>query len=548
MAQYTVQSPDGNTIVIEGPEGASQADVIAKAQELYKGPQASVSVSQPSAPVVQPPVMLPPENPVWQSTGGGAAMGRPRFIDRTNIQPEPRPLESALAGVTKSVIDPVVGAAQLATGGNLGTSEFAQNLAQQAKPYEEANPASYVGGRIGGAVLPGVGMAKSIGMIPSFARANALPAGAGLGSNIAQGLTFGATSGALTPEETGKTGGDLYAEQLRKATVDAAIGGAIPVAGKALSVGNKALGLNIGTKFANAPSAQELADESKRLFTQAKQSGVELNTKEFTSTMKTIGNDLRQEGYDPDLYPKVAVALKQLQSKTPKDFAELSTLRKFIQGAQKSTDEQEKRLGSILKTEFDNYVATIPETSIVGGSKEGLTAWKQARDTYSKMSKAEVFDDMLANAQLDKSKFSMSGIENSLSQQLRQLAKSDRKMRLFTATEQQAIRDAAEGSNVQNVLRFFGKFAPTSTVGAITPLLVTAANPIVGTTLAAGALGSRAAATQIRKASVNKLAAMMRAGAAPEVINQQRMTPEQQRMARLLMTQMLGTATNQQGD
>jgi len=26
------------------------------------------------------------------------------------------------------------------------------------------------------------------------------------------------------------------------------------------------------------------------------------------------------------------------------------------------------------------------------------------------------------------------------------------------------------------------------------------------------------------------------------------MTPEQQRMARLLMTQMLGTATNQQGD
>ena len=522
MAQYTVQSPDGNTIVIEGPEGASQADVIAKAQELYKSPQASVNVSQPSAPVVQTP-----ENPVWESTGGGAAMGRPRFTNRTNIQPEPRPLESVLAGATKSFIDPVVAATQLATGGNLGTSQFAQNLAQQTKPYEEANPEAYIGGRIGGAVLP---------------------SGASLGSNIAQGVAFGATSGALTPEETGKTNADLYAEQLRKSAIDASIGGAIPVAGKAISMTNKGLGLNIGSKFANAPSAQELADESKRLFTQAKESGVELNTKQFTSTMKTIGNDLRQEGYDPDLYPKVAVALKQLQSKTPKDFAELSTLRKFIQGAQKSTDEQEKRLGSILKTEFDNYVATIPESSIVGGSKEGLTAWKQARDTYSKMSKAEVFDDMLANAQLDKSKFSMSGIENSLSQQLRQLAKSDRKMRLFTATEQQAIRDAAEGSNVQNVLRFFGKFAPTSTVGAITPLLVTAANPVVGTTLAAGALGSRAAATQIRKASVNKLAAMMRAGAAPEVINQQRMTPDQQRMARLLMTQALGTATNQQGD
>jgi hypothetical protein len=47
------------------------------------------------------------ENPTWTSTGGGAAMGRPRRINRTNVQAEPRPLESTLAGVTKSVIDPV---------------------------------------------------------------------------------------------------------------------------------------------------------------------------------------------------------------------------------------------------------------------------------------------------------------------------------------------------------------------------------------------------------------------------------------------------------
>ena len=36
MAQYTIQAPDGKTITIEGPEGASEAEVIAKAQELYK--------------------------------------------------------------------------------------------------------------------------------------------------------------------------------------------------------------------------------------------------------------------------------------------------------------------------------------------------------------------------------------------------------------------------------------------------------------------------------------------------------------------------------
>ena len=41
MAQYTVQAPDGNTITLEGPDGASQADVIAQAQKLNQ-PKGSV--------------------------------------------------------------------------------------------------------------------------------------------------------------------------------------------------------------------------------------------------------------------------------------------------------------------------------------------------------------------------------------------------------------------------------------------------------------------------------------------------------------------------
>jgi len=40
MARYTVKAPDGSTIELEGPEGASQADVIAQAQRLYAERQA----------------------------------------------------------------------------------------------------------------------------------------------------------------------------------------------------------------------------------------------------------------------------------------------------------------------------------------------------------------------------------------------------------------------------------------------------------------------------------------------------------------------------
>lgn len=270
-------------------------------------------------------------------------------------------------------------------------------------------------------------------------------------------------------------------------------------------------------RIRNAPSAEELVAQSSQLFKQAKESNVELNAKDFSSTMKTIGKELREEGYDPRLYPKLDVAFSELQNaKMPKDFNELRTLRKFIQGAQKSADPEERRLATDLKNRFDEYVINIPESSIKSGGKEGLQAWKEARDVYSRMSKAEIFDEMLDNAQLDKSKFSMSGIENSLAQQLRQLAKNDKKMRLFTAEEQKAIREAAEGGNVQNILRFFGKFAPTSSVSSIPSILTTAVNAPLGLALTGGAIGSRYAASQMRKSDVKKLAALMRAGAKQE--------------------------------
>jgi hypothetical protein len=263
-----------------------------------------------------------------------------------------------------------------------------------------------------------------------------------------------------------------------------------------------------------APAVEDLASQSSALFKQAKESGVELNPQYFSNMMRSVGKDLRAEGYDSRLMPKVGVALEEMQNaKIPKDFEELSTLRKFIQNAQKSVDPDERRIASILKAEFDDYIANIPESSIVGGNKQGLKAWKEARDTYSKMSKSEIFTDMLENAELDKTKFSMSGAENSLANQLRQLAKNPKKMRLFTPVEQEAIKQASKGTNVQAALRMFGKFAPTSAVSSIPALLATSVSGPVGLAMTAGAMGSRIAATKMRKSTVNQLAAMMRADA-----------------------------------
>ena len=215
MAQYTVQAPDGQTITLEGPNGASQADVIAQAQKLYQ-PQGSVQVMSPDG---------APLTTEFGQTGGGAAVGRPQGINRTNILEQPRPLESAMAGATKSVIDPAIAGAQVLTGGRLGTSELAKKLGEEAQVYSDENPVWYGTGRVAGAVAPAMGMAKGIGVIPSLAKLNP----------YAQAAGIGAVQGILTPEETGKKDLALFKQQMFNAGTGAAIGAPTPLLGKVVN-------------------------------------------------------------------------------------------------------------------------------------------------------------------------------------------------------------------------------------------------------------------------------------------------------------------------
>jgi hypothetical protein len=184
----------------------------------------------------------PMDNKVIQSspmaeTQGGAVTGRPSRNAQLNVLPQPRPLESALAGATKSVIDPFVGAAQLATGGNAGTSEFAQRLGKQADVYSEENPVWYGTGRVAGAVAPAVVASKTIGLIPSMERFAATSPKL---ASLANATAVGAGTGLLTPEETGKKDLELLRSELGNTAIGAGFGAVTPVFGKIGNVAAKA--------------------------------------------------------------------------------------------------------------------------------------------------------------------------------------------------------------------------------------------------------------------------------------------------------------------
>ena len=198
----------------------------------------------------------------FAETGGGAAVGRPVRGVRLNVQPTPRPLESFAAGVTKSAIDPLLAVAQGVTGGKGGVSGAVKRLAEQSQVYEEANPASYIGGRVGGAVLPAAGVAKGVGMIPSFARANP----------VVQGTALGAATGAMTPVETGETGAPMYQQAAQNVATGGAIGAAIPVIGRGIQAAGGAirrgLGLTTGAGEESIAQALRAGREGNQAFLQ----------------------------------------------------------------------------------------------------------------------------------------------------------------------------------------------------------------------------------------------------------------------------------------
>lgn len=292
-----------------------------------------------------------------------------------------------------------------------------------------------------------------------------------------------------------------------------------PLAGAATTLATGAAGSIKRPQKEQALTTQALDRIASDRYAMLEQSGIELKNDEFANSMTNIAKGLRKEGYTPTGYPKITGAIEELTSTAqPKDWTELQALRKMIKAGQKSVDPEERRLASILLDDYDNYLLNVPKSDIAAGDvKAAGKTWEEARDAYSRMKKAEVFEDMLEEAKLDRSKFTQSGEENSLAKQLRQLAKNDKKMRLFTKEEQAAITKAAEGGTLQNLLKFFGRFAPTGPVSGLFTGGATVMAPAVGIPLAAGAAGSRVAATNMRRNTVEDLANIMRMGQTPEI-------------------------------
>ena len=282
-----------------------------------------------------------------------------------------------------------------------------------------------------------------------------------------------------------------------------------PLAGLAAAVGTGAtLGVR-PTKRTAVPTAEELNARAKANYEILDKSNFELDNAQFVQHMKSLPAKLRSSsGYDPRIMPDVDAAFAQLTSGGAKNVKELDTLRTIIKNGTSSAKASERKAASQLLDEFDDYVLNAPASATVVADKKAMQAWKDARADYAKMKKSEMITDILENADV-----AQGSKEASIASQLSSLAKNQKKMRVFTAEEQEAIREAAKGGNLQVMLRTVGKLAPMTPAAAI----FTAVNPFGAYTAATG-FAAKTFAEQRRMQQANRLAEQLRLGEAPKVL------------------------------
>lgn len=263
------------------------------------------------------------------------------------------------------------------------------------------------------------------------------------------------------------------------------------------------------TRRETVPTEAELKAQSKANYKILEQSGLQMDTPAFQRFTTALAPQLRADlGYVQSAYPKVAGALQEMASNAPKDVAELQALRKIIGGARASGDAQERLIAGELLDRFDDYVLNAPPNAIVGGNPAAVKAWQEARADYAKMKKSEIFTDMIEKAEL-----ATTSKVSSMAQQLSSLARNDKKMRLFSQDEQDAIKAAAKGGKLQDMLNVAGKFTPMTPAAAI----FTAVAPY-GAAVAATGLTAREVGTRLKQRDIDRLSQQMRLGREPSVL------------------------------
>lgn len=395
------------------------------------------------------------------------------------------------------LMTPVEMAAQGIRGDDISASDaYNTNLDRERgafKQAQERSPVASTVGNIAGGVMTAGGLSKGGVTLLNGAKPTIASMG---GRGAAEGAAYGAVQGFGSGEGGVKSRG---AESLK----GAAIGG---VAGGALGAG----GAIHAKKAANKTVAtiEKLRADKNAAYAAVDQSGHRYSPKEFDSLISTMNRRLQKEHASPLRHPKAASMMDdiaKLSGQSP-SLTELDQLRQVVsRDIAGAVDPAERRLGTIMIKEIDNFIATRPGNDLIN----------TARGLNTRLANAEKLGMAMTKAERQAASTGSGGnTENATRQKVRQILDNPKQARGFNKTELFAMEQFVKGGSIQNFMRLVGKLSPSGN-GLMAALGIggTVLNPVMALAPAAG-MAAKKTAEKMSQSSLNQLSAIIRNGGA----------------------------------
>lgn len=307
------------------------------------------------------------------------------------------------------------------------------------------------------------------------------------------------------------------------------------VGGRAVAgAGNVARGAASTARMAVTPTPDELRSQARGAYARAENAGVTYDPTAVQTFGQNLSQTLRNTGFDESLHPKAAVALRRIQeagapgpggaAAAPVRFEDLEILRRISRNARLSLDPDERRIGSTITREIDNFTLRPPANAVAGGdSAAASAAIREARSAWSRMRKSDEIEELVERARLSATG-SGGRMDEALRSEFATLARSIQRGSNpgFTPAEVANIERIARGEGGRMGTRFLSQLAPgmtargmASTAAQLGGMAAASGNPYAAAyaipTMGLG-LGARAGRNTLAEIEAARLGAGMRRG------------------------------------
>lgn len=265
-----------------------------------------------------------------------------------------------------------------------------------------------------------------------------------------------------------------------------------------------------------APTRAEIKTAANQAYQRAEEAGGILPQQNLGGFVQQAEQMLVKEGFDQQLNPKTYAAVQRFMDEATKpgiaghsaQGAEI--LRRVLLNAEKSADigSADARLAGKLVDEFDDFM----DTQLPAASGE----YANARALWNTQRKAQDIETLFERAQNQAGQYSVSGMQNALRTQFKQLADNPRRFGRFSEAERAAILKVVRGGPIQNFLQAWGKFDPfKGGLPSIGTYIAGAVSPDFGIGLAATGVAARHGAAGLRSGAARRVDELVRSGAIP---------------------------------